>query len=174
LARLGRPEGALLLRSKLLQGDRELEVISECFRSILALEPPREACAFVARFLASEDASIAEAAALSLGESRFPAAFPVLRERWDETFDRSFRRVLLIAMALLRSGEATDFLLSLVSSGGEGSGEERARSALTAIGPFLYVEELRQKARAAVMATGNPKLIELYEEELRKITIPSA
>ncbi len=168
LGGLGGPEAALLLRLKLLQGDPELEVLSEGFRAFLSLEPPAEASSFVARFLDSSDETVAEAAALALGESRNPQALDVLKRAWERTRGQSFqafqafRRVLLIAMALLRTGPATDFLLSLL---GDDSSENR-REALSALGPFLYNDELREKVRAAVASRDD--LRELYEAELRK------
>lgn len=164
LGGLGRPEGALLLRLKLLHGDPEVDVLSECFRAFLSLEPPAEAASFVARFLDSRDETIAEAAALALGESRLPQALEILKRSWERSRERSFRRVLLVAMALLRTGPGTEFLVSLVS----GENEESARGALSALGPFLYNEELRERVRAAVAANEDASLLELYESELRR------
>jgi HEAT repeat protein len=163
----GGAEAVLLLRLKLLHGDPEVEVLSECFRTFLALERPSEAMSFVARFLDSGDETIAEAAALALGESRHPQALAVLKRTWGEARGRSFRRALLVAMALLRTETATDFLVSLVA---DESGET-ARGALSALGPFLYAEELRERVGKAVSARGDAVLFELYESELRKTRI---
>jgi hypothetical protein len=162
----GDPRGALLLRLKLLDGDPEIEVVSECFRALLALEPPAEGTAFVARFLESGDEATAEAAALALGESRHPQALDLLKPSWEGASDRSFRRVLLAAVALLRIEAATAFLVSLVAD----DFTETARGALSALGPFLYGNELRERVAKAVAATGNASLRELYESELAKHT----
>jgi len=167
LGGLGRPEGALLIRLKLLHGDPEIEVLSECFHALLSLEPPSEAAAFVARFLDCGDETIAEAAALALGESRNPQALEVLKRSWERSRGspgRSFRRVLLVAMAVLRTGPATEFLVSLVS----GESTESAQGALSALGPFLYNDELRERVRAVVAAKEDSSLLELYESELRR------
>jgi HEAT repeat protein len=164
LGGLGRPEGALLLRLKLLQGDPEIEVLSECFHALLALETPAEATSFVSRFLDSSEEAIAEAAALALGESRHPQALEVLKRSWERSRERSFRRVLLVAMALLRTGPATEFLVSLLAA----ESVETARAALSALGPFLYNDELRERVRAAVAAREDASLLELYENERRK------
>jgi HEAT repeat protein len=161
LGGLGGPEPALLLRLKLLQGDSELEVLAEGFRAFLTIESPAEASSFVARFLDSDE-TVAEAAALALGESRNPQALEVLKRAWEKARGRSFRRVLLVAMALLRTGPATDFLLSLL----EDDSSENRRGVLSALGPFLYNDELREKVRAAVARRDD--LLELYEAELRK------
>jgi HEAT repeat protein len=170
LGGLGRPEGAHLIRLKLLHGDPEIEVLSECFRAFLSLEPQAEAAAFVARFLDSGDEAIAEAAALALGESRYPQALEVLKGSWERSrgspgsHGKSFRRVLLVAMALLRTGPATEFLVSLVS----GESTESAQGALSALGPFLYNDELRERVRAVVAAKEDSSLLEFYESELRR------
>ncbi|HJS72760.1 MAG TPA: hypothetical protein VJ921_00630 [Vicinamibacteria bacterium] len=162
LGGIGGPEPSLLLRLKLLQGDREVEVLAEGFRALLSIESPEEAASFVARFLESGDESVAESAALALGESRNPRALEVLKLQWERARGRSFRRVLQVAMALLRTGPATDFLVSLLA---DASGETRC-FALSALGPFLYNDELRERVRAAV--ENDAELRELYEEELRK------
>jgi HEAT repeat protein len=158
----GDPQGALLLRLKLLDGDPEIEVISECFRALLALEPPAEGTAFVGRFLESADEPIAEAAALALGESRLPQAFDLLKRGWEQAADPSRRRLFLAAVALLRAEAANDFLVSLIGD----DFIETARGAISALGPFLYSPELRERVSRAVAATGNVSLQELYEKEL--------
>ncbi len=165
LGGLGGSEPPLLVRLKLLQGDAEIEVLAEGFRAYLSLEPPAEASSFVARFLDSADEAVAEAAALALGESRNPQALDVLKRTWEQARGRSFRQVLLVATALLRTAPATDFLLSLLGS----ESTETRRGALSALGPFLYNEELRERVRAAV--AGDQDLVAIYEAELRKNTM---
>jgi hypothetical protein len=49
-----------------------------------------------------------------------------------------------------------------------GESAEDARGALSAFGPFLYNEELRERVRGAVAAKGDPSLLALYERELRR------
>ncbi len=164
LGALGRPEGALLLRLKLLLGDSESEVLAESFRALLALERPDEGTSFVARFLELGDEVTAEAAALALGESRKPQALTILKRSWEKARGRSLRRVHLVAMALLRTEEATDFLVSLLAS----ENAETARGALSALGPFLYGDELRARVGKAVSERDDAALLELYEGELRK------
>jgi hypothetical protein len=75
--------------------------------------------------------------------------------------------VLLVAMALLRTGPATEFLVSLLAD----ESVETARGALSALGPFLYGDELRERVRTAVSARGDGALLDLYESELRKTRI---
>ena len=65
----GGDSGLPLLRLKVLSGDREPEVLSECFLAMLRISP-EVSVEFVERFLDAEEAAIAESAALALGESR--------------------------------------------------------------------------------------------------------
>lgn len=114
LSYLATPASELLLRLKVLTGDN-IEVISECFTSLLVMCPDRS-LDFVSRYLKSDDAPIAESAALSIGESRVPGAFEALRKCWDENPSPSSRRALLLPIALVRSDEAFDFLLNVVQT----------------------------------------------------------
>lgn len=111
----GRPEGVLLLRLKALTGDKEIEVAGECFTALLSLDPAGSV-EFVAKFLKFPEQDVAEQAALALGESHLPAAFPVLRDAWEGGGAREYRRMLLTAIALLRIDEALEFLLERLAS----------------------------------------------------------
>src|SRR5207245_7257397 len=103
----------LLLRLKARLGDKEPEVISECFNGMLKLKP-EEAVSFVAEFLDWHDFALQEAAILALGDSRRPAAWECLKASWEKTTNAELRETILMACALLRLAPATDFLLSLV------------------------------------------------------------
>ncbi len=72
--------------------------------------------------------------------------------------------MLLVAVALLRTEPATEFLVSLLAA----ESSEAARGALSALGPFLYGDELRERVRKMVEARGDGALGELFESELRK------
>jgi HEAT repeat protein len=163
LGGVGGPEAAVLLRLKLHHGDPEVEVLSECFHALLALETPAESTSFVSRFLDHSEEAVAEAAALALGESRHPQGLEILRRSFERS-RASVRPVLLFAMALLRTGPATEFLVSLLAA----EDVETARGSLSALGPFLYNDELRERVRIAVAATADASLMELYESELLK------
>lgn len=113
LAYSGDPASLPLLRFKVLSGDTHTTVLYECFLALLKLDV-ETSLAFVADYLRSADPAMAESAALALGESRQEAAFAVLREAWEDTFDRERRRTLLLALATLRSEPALDYVLDIV------------------------------------------------------------
>src|SRR5262249_7267180 len=58
-----------------------------------------------------------EPAAIALAESRLPEVVELLNEKWTSTFDREFKKTLLLPMALTRSDAASDFLISILETG---------------------------------------------------------
>jgi HEAT repeat protein len=110
------PTAAPLLRFKVLAGDEEPAVIAECFNALMALSPSAS-FEFVARFVDPHYPSLYEHAALALSESRLPGVFELLKEKWTATFDREFKQTLLLPIALTRSDESRDFLISVLESG---------------------------------------------------------
>ena len=150
IADSGRPEGILLLRLKALTGDQEIEVTGECFTALLSMDPAGSV-EFVAKFLNSKDEDIAEQAALALGESHLPAAFPALREAWENGGAGEHRRMLLTAIALLRSDDAVEFLLQRLRS----EGSAIASGVLTALDLYKRDETIRERIQAIVRERGD-------------------
>jgi len=109
IAYWGTLAGALLLRLKILTGDREAEVIGECFSGLLHIEGAR-AVNFVSAYLDDGNEAIAEGAALALGESRREEAFEILKEHARS----NLRPAALLAIALLRNDQAVEYLRSLL------------------------------------------------------------
>jgi HEAT repeat protein len=160
IAALRQPEGAPLVRLKLLTGDTNPEVIGECCAALLRLE--REiGVPFVVRFLSSDNADVCVQAALALGESRLPNTLEPLRRTWERQREPRVRESLLICIGLVRSPEASEFLLSLIKSNQLGG----AVDAIRALKPYGKSGDLRQRIEAAVKATGNPRLEKVFEKE---------
>lgn len=111
VAVLGSPSGIPLLRLKALAGDAEARVVSECLLALLRLDAGQRG--FVASFLDRPD-SLAEAAAVALGESRASEALPLLREWLPQAGRRGLARTALFAIASLRRDEAVELLLETV------------------------------------------------------------
>ncbi len=156
----GRPEGALLLRLKVLQGD-VAEVMSECFSALLELQPEKS-FSFVTGFLDAKDADTAEAAALALGGSRRAEALPPLKNRWEKSRSAEMRRTLLLAIAMIRQEEALEFLFHLLGT----AKTEDAAGAVTALGLHRGDEKLRARLEAAVAQRADPALAALARREL--------
>lgn len=143
LAYLASPESELLLRLKVLTGDAEAEVLSECFASLLVMAPERS-LEFVGRYLASPNAAIAECAALSIGESRVSGAFDMLRQCWEDDPSPTTRRMLLLPIALVRNEAAFDFLLDIVRTGDNTT----SAHAVTALDLYADDESMRRVREA--------------------------
>lgn len=123
-----------LLRHKAHVGDAEPQVLGECFRALLALEPGRS-FDFVAEWL-DEEGDAAEQAALALGDSRDERAFPRLcawfeagaggHERVRAARDRAHARrpVARVPPRRRRDGGARDG-----DPRGRGAGDLQARRA---------------------------------------------
>jgi len=159
----GRPEGVLLLRLKALLGDREIEVVGECFGSLFSLDPAGS-IDFVARFLKSDVEGMAEQAALALGESRLGAAFPILRDAWESGGARELRRTLLTAIALLRVDDALEFLLERL---GAESGPVAA-DALAGLAFYARDEAVLARVEAIIRQRGDGALEAVFAREFRR------
>jgi hypothetical protein len=152
----------LLLRLKARLGDKEPEVVAECFNGVLHLKP-EEGVAFVAEFLHAPDQAVQEAAILALGDSRRRDAFDALKAFWDKSVDAPLKDTVLVAFALLRLPPATDFLLGLVAA----EIEPVAAAALSALALHRYDERLRERTAAAVAQNGRPALRIQFDKSFR-------
>jgi len=154
--------GALLLRLKALVGDKEDEVIGECFAGLLRLAPA-PSVEFVAGFLKSASEEIRERAALVLGESHLAAAFQVLREAWVETAQAARRRTLLLSIAMLRLDEAVEFLLTRLAEDRDAA----AADALAALALYGRDESVRKRIEEIVGKREGQALKTVFDREFR-------
>lgn len=154
--------GTLILRLKTLLGDKEDEVIGECFSGLLRLAPA-PSLDFVAGFLQSASEEIRERAALALGESHLAAAFPVLREAWVSTAQSARRRTLLLSIAMLRLDEAVDFLLARVAEDREAA----AADTLAALALYGRDESVRKRVEEILVKRKSAALQGVFEREFR-------
>lgn len=162
IADSGRPDGVLLLRLKALLGDKEMEVTAECFGALLSLDPAGS-LEFVAKFLHSGAEELAEQAALALGESRLPAAFPILSEAWENGGAREQRRTLLVAIAMLRNDEALEFLLTRLR---DESGPVAA-DALAGLAFYARDEAIMARVQEIISQCGDVALEAVFAREFR-------
>lgn len=140
-----RDDGAPLLRMKVLGGDAESEVVSECLIGLMKLTPAKS-LEFVARILDGGDPELAQAAALAIGGARLPAAFAVLRNHWEANLLPASRRMLLLPIAMTRQPEAVAFLIERLADDNPRSAAE----AVTAIGIYKHDEAIKAKVAAIV------------------------
>lgn len=155
IAASGQLSAEAVLRFKVMTGDAEPEVLTECLAGLLRLSPERS-IEFVKPLLRKspprsatrdDDGSAPrEAAILALGESRLEAAVPLLLEQWERSYDRESRRMVLLALVTSRREPALDFLVSLIADGEPGD----AREAMTALAVHRHDTKLRERVEDAL------------------------
>ncbi len=150
LAQLDAWRAEPLLRLKILSGEADLKVLGECFLSLLRLAP-ENGVDFVSRFLTDADPARGEAAALALGESRLETALPPLRRVWEEIPDRDLRRTVLLAIAMLHTEPALEFLLQLARE----EALPTAVEAVAALALYRHDEELLSEVQKIAAARGD-------------------
>jgi hypothetical protein len=147
----GNPQAAeVLLRFKVLTGDKESAVIGECFTGLMAIAAD-ESVSFVAEHLRNDNDEIRDFAALALGESRHPEAVAHLKSAWDTAeLDQDFRIVLIRAAAVHRSDAAFEWLLSLIEN-------DRKKFADAAVDALAVYERNTKLAAQIQQALANRK-----------------
>jgi len=114
IEQVNRPEGALLLRLKLLLGDADPAVIGQCMESMLNLAP-ESAVSFISRFLNSDNPDVQLEAASALAQCRDARAIAILREFWQNPLlGADLRQALLMSLGASPQPESVDLLLEVV------------------------------------------------------------
>jgi HEAT repeat protein len=164
LKELGCESGEMLLRLKVLHGDKEADVMGDCFNALMSVAPMRS-LQFVAQFLDTGDETIAEEAALAIGNSRLKDGFWLLQNFLDRSVDPSLKGTLFLAIALTRCDEAYVLLLDIVN-------KERAvyaAAAVQALAIYCDNPERREQIHAAVSLRNDPKICEAYKKSIEKL-----
>lgn len=162
LAANGGEAGALLLRLKVLTGDSEPAVLSDCFAGLLGYLSAK-AVPFVARYMDSADDAVAESAMLALGESRLSPAYNALREKWERSVGSPTRKTLLVAIASSRLDDAVSFLISLVES----ASSQTTGDAIEALSIYRHSERVANRVREALAARGDKRLMYRFAQAFR-------
>ena len=158
LGHIGRPEGALPLRLLIRLGDNDSAVMVECFSALLKILGD-EAIPLVEPFLDTRQAELSDSAATALGESRLPAAYELLRNRFDREITAEGRRALLFGMALSRRPESLEFLLRVID-------EENGPTAAYAVASLaIYKNDIavRERVRTVVDARDDGAIAEEFQ-----------
>ena len=154
-------EAELLLRSKVLGGDAEPQVLGECFTGLLAVEPD-ESIGFVAGYLAHADEAVRELAALALGESRLDGALAPLQAGLERRLARQRAAPRAAAgrrRASQRSGRSTGC--------SRWSAEARAAVALEVVEVLAFYRhhgKLEERLRGVVTARSDRTLSERFAQ----------
>jgi len=129
LGMIGSDGAAAVLRFKLLIGDNEPAVLSDCLSGLLSIE--RDAALPLAeRMLTSDDDAHAEAALLAVGGWRDPRAFDVLHAHAPRFLSSRSRELFLATIAMTRQPKAIEYLLTLAAAASDRSLHTAAIKAL--------------------------------------------
>jgi HEAT repeat protein len=153
LAYIDQPAAALLIRFKLLTGDRENEVMSECMNALVRLGPTR-AADFLSQFLDDSDPDVRASTAVALGETRQADALEKLKARFPIESEADVRRAILISAGLLRLSAAIDWLISRVSV----AAVSEASAALESLSLYRRDGDVASRIRGAAAARKEPEI----------------
>jgi hypothetical protein len=159
----GGSAGALVLKLKILTGESEPEVLAECFSGLLAAAPERS-LPLVAGFIDSEDLAVAEAALLALGSSRLPEALDLLKSKLERTAGGPLRRTLLLAIAMIRSDAAIEFLLALLAE----CTPAMTTDVMAALAFFRNNETVRSRVESVVARRNEKSVNEIFRQEFAR------
>ena len=160
LAVNGGSAGALLLKLKILMGEGEPDVLAECFSGLLAAAP-YQSLPLIERFIDSEDPAVAEAALLALGSSRLPEALDLLKAKLERTATGPLRKMVLLAIAMIRSDAAIEFLLALLSD----CTPTKAQEVIAALAFFRTNDRVRSQVEAVVARRNDKRVLEIFHQE---------
>ena len=157
LASNGGEAGALVLGLKVLTGDREPDVLAECFMGLLTA-PSNNVLDFVTRYVDSENDAVAEAAILALGATRSSKAIAILKEKWERTLPGPLKKVLLLALTTSRNEDALIFLLTQLETAPVSSATE----ILTALASQHPADRVRQSIEATLTRRADKSLLAAF------------
>jgi HEAT repeat protein len=160
IGRSGLEGAGAVLHLKVLSGQDEPDVIQGAYAGLLRLDARRYLPVAAAALRAGGPG--ADAVALALGESRLREAFPVLKDALLGPVGVREQGTLLMAIALLRSDEAIDLLVSRVAE----AKEAEAVAALAALALHRHDPKIAARARDAATARGTRRLLEALREHL--------
>lgn len=162
----------LLLRTKIVRephpdplhrpsGAREPETTVEmaAFEGLMKCAPDAS-FDLVAGFLRDSDLERVRGAALALGESRRPDALDMLCEKWRWGADWEHREVLALAIALVRSDAAFDFLREAL----ETVPEEYAPALIEALAVYRDTPARAQAVLAVVETRNSRRLTKIFRK----------
>lgn len=146
---------AAVLHVRLLAGENKPDALEALYRCLLAIDCKRY-LPIVAKGLANDE----EAAALALGGSRLPEALTILQDALRTALGE-LEGTILLSMALLRTEEATAYLMELVEEAHEG----RAIKAIDALGLHRHDSRMAEKLALVVKNRKSKKLTTIFAEK---------
>lgn len=160
LAYRGAADGLPLLRMRVRVGDDEPNVLTECLLAMLQLDA-QGSLDFIDEVF--RDPAMAESAALAVGQSRLPEGLDRLRGWWNQTQDKDLRKTIVLAIAMLRSDDATAYLMTHV---GQGRYDD-ACDAVDALAIYRHDETIARQVMEAAQSHEDADLIDYAENSFQ-------
>jgi hypothetical protein len=154
--------GVPLLRMKVLGGDKNSDVIGECFVALLRLAP-RKNVEFVARYMDDEDNDLRQLAILTLGESRLPAALNALTEQFHRDLTGDKRKPIILAIALTRLPQSVDFLDKVISD----EHKQLAIAAIDALKMYRTDGAIKERLSQTIEKRGEPEVRRAFDQAFK-------
>jgi HEAT repeat protein len=154
------PEAVPLLRLKARLGDEDAETFSEVLGSLLRHDP-RNHLAFVAEFLDVPKEATIEATALALGQSKIPTALQPLTDAYPRLRSSRIATTLLMAISLLRTPEAIEWLLRQLPSA------RHAEALMLLDALYIHHHDEKLLAHLPSLLEQHPSLQMAYKEVFR-------
>lgn len=109
---VGSDAAALLLRFKILIGDDEPEVISDCLVGLLGVDGS-QALPLAEKLADSRDDALRDSAILALGACRRADAVEILKARFERAVNPAVKECILVALASSRTEPAMEYLATV-------------------------------------------------------------
>jgi HEAT repeat protein len=110
---IGGERSELLLRMRILCPDNNINNYGEYFSALISIEPQRS-LAFVSKYLDNWSDPLFEEAAFAIGSSRLSEAFEILKECLIRPLLTPQRKIIIVALTLLRTDQSIEYLISLI------------------------------------------------------------
>jgi HEAT repeat protein len=108
IAAVGSEAAAVVLRLKILAGDRQPDVIAECLSGLIGIDGA-DALPLADSIADSRDEALRDAAILAIGASRRNDAIELLKARYDRSVNKEVRDCILLALRSARTDLAMKY-----------------------------------------------------------------
>jgi hypothetical protein len=98
-----------------------------------------------------------------LGSSRLPEALDLLKARWERTAVGPLRKIVLLAIAMIRSDAAIEFLLALLAE----CTPTMATDIIAALAFFRSNEKVRTRVESVVVRRNEKSVSEIFRQEFQ-------
>jgi HEAT repeat protein len=159
LSELRSETAEVMLRMKIRLGDEDDRVLADAFSGLVKVNSQRS-IPFIASYLDEDAPALAEMAALALGESQQEAGFKILIQKWEQSAQSAFKKMLLLPIAITRLEAAFDFLIERVI---EKEAEDFAIAAIQTLQIYSHHQKVRDRIQQGVARRANKTITHAFQ-----------